>query len=87
MATSFITLFLGSTIGGLKSEENLAMQTPVFIRQLVIVLTIFFFFSYPPPTRKVSSLTVTMHLSAEPTTLVRVTIGGWIGELLVMIKI
>ena len=46
MATSFITLFLGSMIGGLKSEENLAMQTPVFIRQLVIVLTIFFFFSW-----------------------------------------
>ena len=46
MATGFITLFLGSTIGGLKSEENLAMQIPVFIRQLVIVLTIFFFFSW-----------------------------------------
>jgi len=46
MTTSLITLLFCAAISGLNSEGNLAMQIPVFLRQLIIALTIFFFFSW-----------------------------------------
>jgi len=46
MITSSITLFASTAIVGFNSNENLALQTPVFVRQVIIVLTIFCFFSW-----------------------------------------
>ncbi len=46
MMTGLIVLVFSAAISGDNSKENLALYTPIFIRQLVIVVTIFCFFSW-----------------------------------------